>query len=165
MNVIAWLEFELTTILLLSRLATTLGKSPSRIVRVPFMGQINLFENYLYLIGILDTVIIIESLWLHGVPWFSFAIRPYHPSLRTGPPGCIQCPHRGWLVLVCPCVGVQKKTSLMSSSCFHQQYATSCSYLEGLRDSKQVTVQLLLSGVLLKIFVQDNTKHSCFVSM
>ena len=60
-----------------------------------------------------------------------FPIRFYHPSLPAGPPTFIRCPHRADVIihpykptLVCRCVGVHRRTLLMSSSLLLQQYTT-----------------------------------------
>ena len=53
-------------------------------------------------------------------------LRPYCLSLLTGSQDCIWCSYRvdvlaGGPTLVCPCVGVYKRTLLMSLSIFHQK--------------------------------------------
>ena len=42
---------------------------------------------------IIVIIIIIKSRWQHGFPRFFLSIHPYHPSLPTGLPNDILCPH------------------------------------------------------------------------
>ena len=67
------------------------------------------------------TIIKIKSLWPHGVPWLSLAIRPYHSALPAFFLGYIICPHRaevfaGRPSLVYPCVAVYNRMSFILAS-------------------------------------------------
>ena len=76
--------------------------------------------------------IIIKACQQHGFPWFSLTIRSYRQSLFVDPLDGIQCLHTvGRTTLVCPCVGVLRKTAFKSSSLLHMQCP---SYLDGLCD-------------------------------
>ena len=67
-------------------------------------------------------IIITKSHWQHRFPWLLFSIFHYHPSLHVSPVSYILRPHRAdirfccWPTLARPCIGVHKRTLLMSSS-------------------------------------------------
>ena len=70
--------------------------------------------------------IIIKSHWLQGFPKLSLFIRPNHASLLAGLQNNIQCPYSaGRPTLARSCVGVHRRTSLMSSSLLLQLCPTS----------------------------------------
>ena len=71
---------------------------------------------------------VIKSYWQHEVLWFNLTIYSHHPLLLEGPLNNIQCPQSwgkqvfaGQPILVYPCVGVYRRTSLTSSSLLLQQ--------------------------------------------
>ena len=69
-------------------------------VRVLFMGQIDLYANYLFYIEILEinkwiqVYVITLSCHQHRYPWPSLATPRYRSSLMAGPQGYIPYPHR-----------------------------------------------------------------------
>ena len=85
-------------------------------------------------------------------------------SLSIVRDSCIQCPHRtdvfaGWPTLVCPCVGVHRRITLMSLSLFLQQGPACLFHLTWMvcEMGSWVVVQLFFCGVLFPRFVQKFT--------
>ena len=92
-------------------------------MRGPRYNALNIWK--LVLITFCSELIIIEMYWWHRFSWIFLTICSYQPSLLLGPLDCIQCPHMYVFAcqptLVCSCVGVRKRTSLMSLSLLLQQ--------------------------------------------
>ena len=89
-------------------------------VRIPFIGQLDLFE-------IMKWFIIIKFCWEHEVSWLSCTIYPYQLSFLKVPFCRIQCSHRvndyKFLLLptvVCLCVRIYWRMSLISLSWLYQ---------------------------------------------
>ena len=99
-----------------------------------------------------------NSLTLTYHPSLSFialskAFRLYSVSTQSW---CIQV-LAGWLTLVCLCVGVYKRTSLISSFLLLQQCPAYFVRLLGwFMKLGAVTIQLLFSGMLLLGFIQNS---------
>ena len=77
-----------------------------------------------FAVVVVVTIIIILSVYQSGYSWPSHATRPYRPLLLAGLLGYIQYRHRAAVcrfTFACPCEGVHRSTSLMSSSLVLQQ--------------------------------------------
>ena len=93
----------------------------------------------------------------------TFVIHPFRSSLLAGSLDCILFLRRpnvlvfiGRSALVCPCLGVHRRISIMNLFFLLQQFWDVVFDLLSLWDGRKVAVQLLLCEVLLYIYMEVN---------
>ena len=97
-----------------------------------------------------------------------FTIYSYHASLLVGPLVGIQCQHRSWTCLYWSANSGEFMCGSSLKNFGNEFVLTSpemsySSSLDGLRDGRQVALQLLFCWMLLSGFVQNSILHSYFV--